>query len=73
MSMNVIGDMSRYTQYQTATAIPMAAQNEGGMAGMGVGMGAGVAFGQAMAGQWPRNRKPCRPPPRKSIKPSSRS
>ena len=50
MSMNVIGDMSRYTQYQTATAIPMAAQNEGGMAGMGVGMGAGVAFGQAMAG-----------------------
>ena len=50
MSMNVIGDMSRYTQYQTATAIPMAAQNGGGMAGMGVGMGAGVAFGQAMAG-----------------------
>ena len=50
MSMNVIGDMSHYTQYQTATAIPMAAQNEGGMAGMGVGMGAGVAFGQAMAG-----------------------
>ena len=50
MSMNVIGDMSRYTQYQTAESITMAAQNEGGMAGMGVGMGAGVAFGQAMAG-----------------------
>ena len=50
LNARMIGDMGKFTQYQTATAIPMAAQNEGGMAGMGVGMGAGVAFGQAMAG-----------------------
>ena len=50
MGMGIIGDMNRYTQYQTAQAIPMAAQNEGGMAGMGAGMGAGIVMGQAMAG-----------------------
>jgi hypothetical protein len=50
MGMGIIGDMNRYTQYQTAQAIPMAAQNEGGMAGMGAGMGAGMVMGQAMAG-----------------------
>ena len=50
MGMGIIGDMNRYTQYQTAQAIPMAAQNEGGMAGMGAGMGAGMVMGQVMAG-----------------------
>ena len=29
IGMNMIGDMGRYTQYQTANAIPLAAQNEG--------------------------------------------
>ena len=28
IGMNMIGDMGRYTQYQTANAIPLAAQNE---------------------------------------------
>lgn len=50
IGMNMIGDMGRYTQYQTATAIPLAAQNEGGLAGVGAGLGAGVGIGQAMAG-----------------------
>lgn len=50
MSMNVIGDMGKFTQYQTATAIPMAAQNEGGLAGIGAGLGVGAGIGQAMAG-----------------------
>lgn len=50
MSMGIIGDMARFTQYQTATAIPLAAQNEGGLAGIGAGMGVGVGIGQAMAG-----------------------
>ena len=50
MSMNIVGDLGKYTQYQTAESIPLAAQNEGGLAGMGAGMGVGVGIGQAMAG-----------------------
>ena len=49
ISMGMIGDMARFTQYQTATAIPLAAQNEGGMAGIGASMAAGVGMGQMMA------------------------
>ncbi|MEO7497575.1 MAG: SPFH domain-containing protein [Massilia sp.] len=41
--------MGGFTQFQVASAIPMAAQNEGGMAGMGAGLGAGMAIGQTMA------------------------
>jgi membrane protease subunit (stomatin/prohibitin family) len=49
ISMNMVGDMGRYTQYQVAQSIPVAAANEGGGAvGMGAGLGAGVAMGQAM-------------------------
>jgi membrane protease subunit (stomatin/prohibitin family) len=40
--------MAGFTRYQTATAIPLAAQNEGGIAGIGAGLGAGVTIGQAM-------------------------
>jgi membrane protease subunit (stomatin/prohibitin family) len=50
ISMNMVGDMGRYTQYQVAQSIPTAAANEGGgAAGVGAGLGAGVAIGQAMA------------------------
>jgi membrane protease subunit (stomatin/prohibitin family) len=50
ISMNMVGDMGKYTQYQVAQAIPIAAANEGGgVAGIGAGLGAGVAMGQAMA------------------------
>jgi len=49
ISMNMVGDMGRYTQYQVAQSIPIAAANEGGgAAGLGAGLGAGVAMGQAM-------------------------
>jgi membrane protease subunit (stomatin/prohibitin family) len=49
ISMNMVGDMGRYTQYEVAQAIPIAAANEGGgAAGVGAGLGAGVAMGQAM-------------------------
>ncbi|HXX26845.1 MAG TPA: SPFH domain-containing protein [Terriglobales bacterium] len=49
ISMNMVGDMGRYTQYQVAQSIPVAAANEGGgTAGVGAGLGAGVAMGQAM-------------------------
>ena len=36
------------TQYQTAQAIPIAAQNEGGVAGIGAGLAAGMGMGNAM-------------------------
>jgi membrane protease subunit (stomatin/prohibitin family) len=49
ISMNMVGDMGRYTQFQVAQSIPIAAGNEGGgAAGVGAGLGAGVALGQAM-------------------------
>lgn len=49
IGMNMVGDMGRYTQYQVAQAIPVAAANEGGgAAGVGAGLGAGIAMGQAM-------------------------
>jgi membrane protease subunit (stomatin/prohibitin family) len=49
ISVNMIGDMGRYTQYQVAQSIPIAAGNEGGGGvGVGAGLGAGVAMGQAM-------------------------
>jgi membrane protease subunit (stomatin/prohibitin family) len=44
-----MGDLNKFTQYQAATAIPLAAQNEGGMAGIGASMAAGMAMGQTMA------------------------
>jgi membrane protease subunit (stomatin/prohibitin family) len=40
--------MSGYTKFQVASAIPLAAQNEGGLAGIGAGLGAGVGLGQAI-------------------------
>jgi len=49
IGMNMVGDLGKYTQYQVANAIPVAAANEGGLAGAGAGLGAGMAMGQAMA------------------------
>ncbi len=49
IGMGLIGDMTRYTQYQTAQSIPIAAANEGGLAGAGAGLGAGLTIGQTMA------------------------
>jgi membrane protease subunit (stomatin/prohibitin family) len=49
VGMNMIGDMSRYTQYQVANSMPIAAANEGGgIAGIGVGLGAGMAMANQM-------------------------
>jgi len=48
-SMNMLGDIGRYAQFQTAESIPLAAENPGGLAGAGAGLGAGLAIGQAMA------------------------
>jgi membrane protease subunit (stomatin/prohibitin family) len=46
--MGVIGDLSRYTQFQAAEAMRDAAKNPGGIAGAGVGFGAGMAIGNQM-------------------------
>jgi membrane protease subunit (stomatin/prohibitin family) len=48
ISMGMMGDMGKYTQYQVANSIPLAAQNEGGMAGLGMSVGAGLTMGQAV-------------------------
>ncbi|HWB18927.1 MAG TPA: SPFH domain-containing protein, partial [Phycisphaerales bacterium] len=52
-SMGVIGDMNRYTQFQSAEAMRDAAKNPSGTAGAGMGMGMGFAManqmGQTMA------------------------
>jgi membrane protease subunit (stomatin/prohibitin family) len=49
ISMGMMGDMAKYTQYQVASSIPLAAQNEGGIAGVGASLGAGLAMAQTMA------------------------
>jgi membrane protease subunit (stomatin/prohibitin family) len=49
IGMDVLGDMRRLTQYNTAQSIPIAAANEGGAAGIGAGLGAGLTIGQTMA------------------------
>ena len=45
--MGIVGDMGKYTQFQTAQAIPEAAKAGG--AGEFMGMGAGIAMGNQMA------------------------
>ena len=47
ISMNVIGDIDQYTRYQVASSIPLAAQNEDGLAGIGAGLGVRVDIGKA--------------------------
>jgi membrane protease subunit (stomatin/prohibitin family) len=52
IGMTMIGDMGKYTQFQVAQSMPIAAANEGGggAAGLGAQLGAGVAMAQAMMG-----------------------
>ena len=49
IGMTMIGDMGKYTQFQVAQSMPIAAANEGGgAAGVGVGLGAGLTMAQSM-------------------------
>jgi membrane protease subunit (stomatin/prohibitin family) len=49
IGMTMVGDMGRYTQFQVAQSMPIAAGNEGGgAAGIGVGLGAGLTMAQQM-------------------------
>ena len=51
IGMTMLGDMNRYTQFQVAQSMPIAAANEGGgAAGIGAGLGAGMVMAQNMMG-----------------------
>lgn len=52
ITMNMIGDMGRYTQYQVAEAVPLVAEGGGpggNMADVGVGLGMGMAVAQQVS------------------------
>jgi len=69
IGMGIVGDLERYTRFQTGQSIPAAATS-GGAAGAGVGLGAGIAMGQAM-GQ--AMTQPATPPAAASPAPSGRA
>ncbi len=48
IGVNMAGDLGTYTRFQTAQALPVAAANPGGAAGVGVGLGAGLSMAQTM-------------------------
>ncbi len=75
VGMNMIGDMGRYTQFQVANSMPIAAANEsGGVAGLGVGLGAGLTMANQMMNalnpQHPAPGAPPSPPPAPPAEPS---
>ena len=49
IGVNMLGGMDAYTRLQAAEAIPLAAQNEGGLAGLGAGLGVGLGAGQQLS------------------------
>jgi membrane protease subunit (stomatin/prohibitin family) len=61
IAIGMSGDLNKYTQYQVANAIPLAAQNEGGMAGVGASLSAGLVLGQTMAQGLAGAQKPAAP------------
>jgi len=69
IGMGIVGDLPRYTQFQTARSIPTAAANAGGAAGAGVGVGAGVAMGQAMGQAMQRPAAPAAAAPAGTVCP----
>lgn len=65
-SMGIIGDLGRYTQFQTAEAIEAAAKNPSGGANEGMGMGMGFAVAREMAQTFsaqPSGQAAVKPPP----------
>lgn len=49
IGINMAGNLQELTQYQVAQSIPIAAGNEGGLAGAGAGLAAGFAMAQNIA------------------------
>lgn len=56
-SMGVVGDLNKFTQFQTANAIEDAANNPSGDAGAGLGMGMGFAMANQMGGSMMGNNQ----------------
>ncbi|MEM9920063.1 MAG: SPFH domain-containing protein [Bacteroidota bacterium] len=50
-NMNMVSDMNKFTQFQSANAIEKAAENPGGGAGEGIGMGMGFGMANMMMNQ----------------------
>jgi membrane protease subunit (stomatin/prohibitin family) len=70
VGMNMLGDMNRYTQYQVANSLPIAAANEsGGIAGLGVGLGAGLTMANVMANALRPGENPGGAPPASPVAP----
>lgn len=66
--MSVLGNLDQYAKFQTANAIGDAANNPGGIAGVGAGLGAGIAIagqmgGALAAGVQPQASAGAAPPP----------
>jgi membrane protease subunit (stomatin/prohibitin family) len=49
IGMNMVGDLSRFSQFSAAESLPVAAANSNGAAGMGMGLGAGAAVAQVLS------------------------
>lgn len=71
-SMGVVGNLNAYTQFQAANAMEAAAENPGGMAAGGIGMGMGFAVANQMGQQFAQQQQqqqpaggpaPAAPPP----------
>jgi len=72
IGMNVIGDMGRYTQFQVAQSLPIAAGNEGGgAAGIGAGLGAGIGMAQTMISSMQSAMQPQPPQPTAPVAPAA--
>ena len=62
--MGILGNLDQYTQFQTANAIQDAANNPGGAASEGIGLGLGLAVGQRLTGAFaPGAPQPAAPQP----------
>ena len=64
--MGVVGDLSKYTQFQQAESMRAAAEAPGSAMGAAIGMGMGAAVGAGMAGPWgapPQGQGASPPPP----------
>jgi membrane protease subunit (stomatin/prohibitin family) len=59
--MGAVGDLGKYTQFKAAESLEKAAENPGGMGGIGAQMAAGMTMGQAMTGS--QQQAPITPPP----------
>lgn len=61
-SIGAVGNLNAYTQFQAATAMEKAAENEGGLGAAGIAIGIGSAMGQMMTGAQQQANAPAPPP-----------